>query len=363
MTHPSFLKNTRRHPAREARGEAEGPPVEAAKDPVRSHVLSPTRFFAHFVWLRMTILVLVAFILSAPSALAGGAATVTLKPGSNINGVSITCSNRNVCSKSGSTYTVVPGVTYTVQVTREYTNEEWAFKTGYGSPIFNKNTGVQALAYVEPKDRVQTFTLTNIEASENYTIDLSSSGNKDLAINASSDSGLSIGTGVMFGAKTFPVSLTPVTVTSKTTNTVTSGSSTGAAASSTGVSVSGPDSTGAAVETSGGNPGEADATTTALKPDNNQANLGICIPTLSGAKCTVDNYQDYLKTLFLGAQIVASVLAVVMIVYGGIQYIISQGDTGKTGEAKEIIIGALTGIALLILSNLFLQFLFTKVAT
>jgi len=304
------------------------------------------------VWARMIVVTaLVSVFLAIPSALAaGGTATVTLKTGANIDSAVITNAK---APKDGSVYTVTPGTTYIVQVTRKYTQEELRWKTGFGGVVFNQDGRMPN--WVEPDDLGQTFTLNNIEAGEDYVIDLSSSGNKDLVVSPSSS-----GTGqipevgpVFFGAAQFPVPLRPVTVVNS------AGSASSGAASAAASAPTSAEDTG---ETTG-NPGDSTTETAAAKPDNPQANLGLCIPTLSGAKCTVDNYQDYLRTLFYGAQIIASVLAVVMIVYGGIQYIISQGDTAKTGEAKEIIIGALTGIALLILSNIFLQFLFTKVAT
>ncbi len=108
----------------------------------------------------------------------------------------------------------------------------------------------------------------------------------------------------------------------------------------------------------------ASTTTTVASPTpNNNIDLGLPIPTTDGTIDHVTNYQEYLRALFRGAQIIASILAVVMIIVGGYQYVVSQGDPGRTGQAKEIVAGALTGIMLLILSNSFLQLLFTSLPT
>lgn len=108
-----------------------------------------------------------------------------------------------------------------------------------------------------------------------------------------------------------------------------------------------------------GTTGGAGTTASGLSGTAN-VELGLPIPTIEGSKTSVKDYKDYLTILFKGAEVVASILAVVMIIYGGFRYMLSEGDAGKTTEAKEIIVGALTGIALLILSNTLLQFLFTS---
>src|SRR5947209_3197997 len=43
---------------------------------------------------------------------------------------------------------------------------------------------------------------------------------------------------------------------------------------------------------------------------------------------------------------IAAILAVVMVVYGGFQYITSQGEPEKTGKAKGTLVNALIGLAI-----------------
>lgn len=50
-----------------------------------------------------------------------------------------------------------------------------------------------------------------------------------------------------------------------------------------------------------------------------------------------------------------SVLAGIVIIIGGIMYSTSGGDSAKTGRAKELIIGALTGLVLLICAALIIR--------
>lgn len=53
--------------------------------------------------------------------------------------------------------------------------------------------------------------------------------------------------------------------------------------------------------------------------------------------------------------VVASALAVVMVIIGGYRYVTSQGNPEALGEAKAIIYGALAGLAVLILGKLILK--------
>jgi len=52
---------------------------------------------------------------------------------------------------------------------------------------------------------------------------------------------------------------------------------------------------------------------------------------------------------------IGTVLAGIVIIIGGIIYTTSGGDTSKTGRAKELIIGALTGLVLLVAASLIIR--------
>jgi len=50
-----------------------------------------------------------------------------------------------------------------------------------------------------------------------------------------------------------------------------------------------------------------------------------------------------------------SILAGIVVLIGGIVYITSGGDSTKTGKAKELIFGALTGLIILICASLIIR--------
>ena len=47
---------------------------------------------------------------------------------------------------------------------------------------------------------------------------------------------------------------------------------------------------------------------------------------------------------------IAGIVAIVLVIYGGIQYTTSQGEPDKTTKARSTIINALTGLAIAILA-------------
>ena len=72
----------------------------------------------------------------------------------------------------------------------------------------------------------------------------------------------------------------------------------------------------------------------------------------SGQKVNISQYFGYLFTfgITLGAA-----LAVIMIVIGGVQYMISGGSTGKIENAKDRIWGAIWGLLLVLCSYMILE--------
>ena len=92
-------------------------------------------------------------------------------------------------------------------------------------------------------------------------------------------------------------------------------------------------------------------------------NTGVGIPTgidEDGNIVTKTNYEsfmDYMASLFSFALKLGATLTALMIIYAGYKYLTSQGNTSATGEAKEIIIGSLSGFAMLLLIYLLLNVL------
>lgn len=70
---------------------------------------------------------------------------------------------------------------------------------------------------------------------------------------------------------------------------------------------------------------------------------------ISGGKRTYTNFSDYFLDLIKLATNIAIFLAVLMIVWGAFKYTTSGGDDTRAKDGKDIIIGALVGLALLFL--------------
>ena len=69
------------------------------------------------------------------------------------------------------------------------------------------------------------------------------------------------------------------------------------------------------------------------------------------------NLTDVVSRWFTVGFYIAVVLAVLMVFYGGFSYAIAAGDTGKTGEAKNIILDAVIGLGVALLAGAILVFL------
>ena len=59
--------------------------------------------------------------------------------------------------------------------------------------------------------------------------------------------------------------------------------------------------------------------------------------------------------------LVAGVAAVIILIIAGINFILSSGDAAKTGRARETIIYAAVGIAVIVLSRAIITFVVSKV--
>lgn len=57
---------------------------------------------------------------------------------------------------------------------------------------------------------------------------------------------------------------------------------------------------------------------------------------------------------------IVGVIAVIMIIYGGLRYITSGGDSGKIGNAKNTIIYALIGLIIVALAQFIVRFVLSK---
>lgn len=80
------------------------------------------------------------------------------------------------------------------------------------------------------------------------------------------------------------------------------------------------------------------------------SNAGGSISDLPGKGLTPEQQQAQIQSAFTWAYTVAGLVAVAFIVYGGIKYVISQGDPGKTRAATQSIIYAVVGLVVVLMA-------------
>jgi cytochrome bd-type quinol oxidase subunit 2 len=88
---------------------------------------------------------------------------------------------------------------------------------------------------------------------------------------------------------------------------------------------------------------------------------------LSGAKdqCgtgsgATSNLNSLLKDIVNIFSAIVGVVAVIMIIVGGLRYITSGGDSGKVGTAKNTLIYAIIGLVVVALAQVIVHFVFAK---
>jgi hypothetical protein len=80
-----------------------------------------------------------------------------------------------------------------------------------------------------------------------------------------------------------------------------------------------------------------------------------CTPNDDGTyQCKVNWLGEYLTWIYNYALKIIGILAAVMLMAGGVLWLISGGDAGKVGQAKEIITGSIVGLIILFSSYVLL---------
>ena len=84
-----------------------------------------------------------------------------------------------------------------------------------------------------------------------------------------------------------------------------------------------------------------------------------------GAKCndaaaSQSAFSGILKTVINVFSIVIGAVSVVMIIIGGFRYIISGGDSSATKSAKDTILYAVVGLAVVIFAQTIVRFVITR---
>lgn len=81
---------------------------------------------------------------------------------------------------------------------------------------------------------------------------------------------------------------------------------------------------------------------------------GVDLGAPIGGTTTPSNFADYTNRIYQYAVVIGISLAVLMIIFAGYKYMTSSGDPQSLAEAKEILVGAVVGLVLILLTRLIL---------
>ena len=103
----------------------------------------------------------------------------------------------------------------------------------------------------------------------------------------------------------------------------------------------------------------------AILPNNNQVAYADAKTQIqSGLKAAGGDTKDTSGTLITSVinvmLFIIGVLSVIMIIYGGIIYVISAGDSGRVSKAKNTIMYAIVGLIVSLLAYAIVNFVITR---
>jgi len=87
--------------------------------------------------------------------------------------------------------------------------------------------------------------------------------------------------------------------------------------------------------------------------------INTCPPDQFSGLCNLSFSNGLIGTLITFAFVIAIILALAWLIYGGIRWILSQGDKGKVDSARQHIIAALIGLIIVFLSYFLLNIVLT----
>lgn len=88
--------------------------------------------------------------------------------------------------------------------------------------------------------------------------------------------------------------------------------------------------------------------------------LNLTDQTCPTSTTQTSDLQGLLNTVINIFSLIVGVIAVVMIIVGGLRYITSGGDSGKVSAAKTTIIYALVGLVIVALAQLIVHFVLSQ---
>ncbi len=101
-----------------------------------------------------------------------------------------------------------------------------------------------------------------------------------------------------------------------------------------------------------------------VKINNEKLSKVSCFPNDDGSYfCSIPWIGEYIVMIYDYALSIAGILAAVMLMIGGLLWLVSGGDVSKITQAREIIVGAIVGLLILAVSFLLLNQLNPKFTT
>ncbi len=98
----------------------------------------------------------------------------------------------------------------------------------------------------------------------------------------------------------------------------------------------------------------------------NQACNGIALQT-SGADCSATKNGKTLSDILAQAldilSIVVGIVAVLMIIVGGLRFVLSGGDSNNTTAARNTVLYAIVGLVIVFLAQIIVKFVLRRVQT
>ncbi|MBA3757247.1 hypothetical protein H0X09_00045 [Candidatus Saccharibacteria bacterium] len=82
--------------------------------------------------------------------------------------------------------------------------------------------------------------------------------------------------------------------------------------------------------------------------------------TCEDPNTSTGNFSDLLRRIVNILSVIIGVIAVIMIIFGGLRYITSGGDSTKVGNAKNTILYALIGLIIVALSQVIVRFVLSN---
>ena len=90
-------------------------------------------------------------------------------------------------------------------------------------------------------------------------------------------------------------------------------------------------------------------------------NVSEAVKAASGCNDSLPELPDVVVNIIYGVIAAAAIVSVIYIVYGGVQYMTSSGDTTKTTKARNTIFFALIGLVICVLAFAIVKFFISNV--